>query len=339
MAASTDMQDLRSAWRALSGTQQGDGWRTIAVTTSASCQILAGRRQPGGEEAILIGFTHIAALPASQLPQGHGFEIMKLSTDPTGQNLTWMALARRPSGSPELFESMAEDILRLLESTSGETEDRALSRFLIRIRAWQDFMDRNREGLLSPEAELGLYGELALVSNMVAAGMPPMTVLINWQGPVDGLHDFTVGDGAIEVKTTLSTGSFPATISSLDQLDSGLRQPLYLAAVRLALDEKGNSLPGMADLIREKLQGELAARELLEMRLLQAGLFSVAAEKYSRRFRIVSLHLLPVGDGFPCLTRADVHPAIRDACYKLDLELSGVPGVGLGDALSLLGAI
>lgn len=300
---------------------------------------MAGRRYPGGEETVLVGFAHIAALPVSQLPQGHGFEVTKLTIDPTGQHLAWLALARRASGSPELFGSMAEDVLHLLEVNSGEPEDRVLSRFLIRIRAWQDFMERHREDMLSPEAELGLYGELLLVSAMIAAGVPPLTVLNDWQGPVDGLQDFTVGGGAIEVKTTLSVGGFPATISSLDQLDSRLRQPLYLAAVRLAPDEKGSTLPGIADRIRETLQQDPAARELLDMRLLQAGLLSMASERYSRRFRVASLSLLPIEGGFPCLTRADVHPAIREACYKMDLELTGVPGVSFGDALSVLGAI
>jgi hypothetical protein len=339
MAASTDIQNLRSAWRALSGKQPGEGWRTISVTTSALCEILAGRRHPGGEEAILVGFKHVVGPPVSQLPQGHGFEISKLSSDPTGQKLTWLALARREAGSLELFENMAEDILRLLEASSDETEDRTLSRFLIRIRAWQDFMDRHREGMLSPENELGLFGELALVRDMVAAGIVPMAALSAWQGPVDGLHDFTVGDGAIEVKTTLSVGSFNVTISSLDQLDTRLRQPLYIAAVRLSLAEKGDTLPDMASLVKETFDHDSAALGLYETRLIQAGLLSTTLERYSRRFLVASISLLPVSTGFPRLTRADVHPAIHEACYELNLEQSDVPCVGLGDALSVLRAI
>jgi hypothetical protein len=300
---------------------------------------LAGRRQPGGEEAIFVGFRHIVAPPVSQLPQGHGFETLKLSIDPTGQNLTWLVLARRGSGSQDLFEKMAEDVVRLLEATPDENEDRTLSKFLIRIRAWQDFMDRHREGILSPESEIGLFGELVLVRDMIAAGMSPMTVLSAWEGPVDGLHDFTVNDGAIEVKTTLSVGSFLVTISSLDQLDTGLRQPLYLAAVRLSLDESGDSLPEMANGLKETIQHHLAALEFFEIRLIQAGLLSTTSERYSRRFLVKSISLLPIIPGFPTLTRADVHPAIREACYDLDLELSGVLGKNLGDALSVLRAI
>ena len=56
-----------------------------------------------------------------------------------------------------------------------------------------------------------------------------------WQGPLNGLQDFFIGTGAIEVKATIAPQGFPAKISSLDQLDETQRQPLFLAGVRLAL--------------------------------------------------------------------------------------------------------
>jgi hypothetical protein len=339
MAVPTDVDDLRAAWRALAGSHEGEGWKTIPVATTAPCMLLAGRRLPGDEEALLVGFRNIRTVPDSHLPQGHGFEVSRLPADPTGGDRLWVALARRAGGSRELFAMMAEDLLRLLKTGAARDEDGLLHRFLSRIRAWQDFMDRHREGVLSAEAELGLFGELIVIDRMIEAGMPERHVIDAWQGPLDGLQDFMPGSGGIEVKTTLSAGGFPATISSLEQLDDSLRQPLFLAAVRLALDPSGMTLPAKADAIRERLGANQAALDLFEIRLMQAGLLRTAAEHYTGCLLHVATVVMHVCDGFPRLTRAHVHPAIRKARYEIDLDLVGESDIGLARALELLGAI
>ncbi|MDX1063881.1 PD-(D/E)XK motif protein [Sinorhizobium medicae] len=337
MAAPIDLDDLRAAWRALGGSREEEGWKTIAVTNAGPCVVLAGRRLPGDEEAVLVGFRN--ARTVSQLPQGHGFEVLKLVSAPMGAGRCWLALARRRGGSEELFAMMAEDLVRLLESSAAQDEDALFHQFLSRIRAWQDFMDRHREGVLSPEAELGLFGELVVIEHMIDAGMQALNVLCAWQGPLDGLQDFQLGSGAIEVKTTLSARGFPATITSLEQFDESLCQPLFLAAVRLSINSSGMTLPAMAESLRERLQESQSALDLFEVRLLQAGLLYTVPELYTRRFLHSSTAILPVADDFPRLTRVHVHPAIRKVRYEIDVSLAGVSDVGLSRALELLGII
>ena len=222
---------------------------------------------PGGEEAVLVGFRGVRSLPDARLPQGHGFEVLRLEDDPTGADHLVVALARRPGGSPELFAMMAEDLVALLDGWAAAQEETVLRRFLARIRAWQDFMNRHRESVLSPENEQGLFGELVLLERIIEAGLPPRDILDAWQGPVDGLQDFILGSGGIEVKTTLSAGGFPATVSSLEQLDDNLRQPLFVAATKLALHGSGMTLPEMVDVIRGRLDGDREVLETFDIRL------------------------------------------------------------------------
>ena len=334
----SDMEDLRAAWRALAGAERGEGWQTIPVKVRAPCSLSAARRMPGGEEAVLIGFRGVRSLPDAKLPQGHGFEVIRLDDDPTGRDHLVVALARRPGGSAELFAMMAEDLVGLLDDWATAREHTVYRRFLARIRAWQDFMNRHRESVLSAESEQGLFGELVLLERLIEAGLPPQDILDAWQGPVDGLQDFILGSGGIEVKTTLSVGEFPATVSSLEQLDDNLRQPLFVAATKLSLHSSGMTLPEMAEVIRGHLDDDREVIETFDIRLMQAGLLRSTLGRYTRRFLHASSAILCVQDDFPRLTRANVQPAVRKVRYELDLHLADAEEVELERALELMGA-
>jgi hypothetical protein len=301
--------------------------------------LFAGRHLPRGEEAILLGFTNIKPIPDPALPQGQGFEVSNLVGDPTGGGRTCLALTRREVGSLELFALMADDVIRLLERSASETAEIVLQRFLSRIRAWQDFMERKREGALSPEEEVGLFGELVVLDQLLDAGVAARTALEVWQGPLDGLQDFMFGSGAIEVKTTLSAVGFTASVGSLEQLDETLCHPLFVAGVRLLVDASGRTLPALADAMRDKLSDERVALEAFEIRMIRGGLLATSADRYVRRFSHACTALYVVEGGFPRLTRDTVNPAIRKVRYELDLSLAEHGDLDLVAALRRLGAL
>ena len=234
---------------------------------------------------------------------------------------------------------MAEDLVGLLDEWAAARESMVLRQFLARISAWQEFMGRHRDHVLSEENELGLIGELVLVGKLIEAGLPARDVLNAWEGPADGVQDFVLGSGAIEVKTTLAAGTFPATVSSLEQLDDGIRKPLFVAAVRLALHSGGQTLPQVVEDIRARLATNREALETLEIRLMQAGLLHASLRRYKRRFHRVSESLLPVQGDFPRLVRANVHPLVRRARYEIDLEFTSSGPIDLKEALKLMGAM
>lgn len=339
MAPQTDAESLRQAWRALSCNGGGEGWRTIPIELDAPCRLLAGRHCPGDEEAIIVGFRGVRLPPDSHLPQGHGFGVAKLSGETLGGSHAWLALSRKVAGGIDLFAMMAGDVVRLLEGCAGVGEERLFQLFLSRIRAWQDFMERGRDGVLSQEAEIGLFGEMVVLKSLIDGGVPATVALDAWQGPLDGLQDFLVGSGAIEVKTTLSANGFPATVNSLEQLDETLRQPLYVAGVRLMLGDGGMTLPEFADSIRAALGDQPTALGMFESRLVQAGYLQALADKYVRRFSHCRTAVLPVEGEFPRLTRMNVGAGVRKARYEVDLDLSGADDVGLVHALEQLGGM
>jgi hypothetical protein len=231
---------------------------------------------------------------------------------------------------------MVQDIIDTLHESGASSEDRISQLLFSRIRAWQDFMRRDTDGVLEPEAELGLVGELLFLQLICRAKVPPTIPITGWVGPMRGIQDFVLGSGAIEVKTTIAVNGFTATIDSLDQLDDGKRQPLFLAAVRVRLDERGLSLPGIIDETRTMITDPFD-KGAFDTKLLHAGYLDVTAAQYTRHFVYHQTRVFRITERFPRITRYAVSPAIIAVRYQLDIERVAETPVALSDALELLG--
>jgi hypothetical protein len=339
MASPNSASDLTAAWRALAGSAGSDGWQTIPLGTGGPCRILAARMLPGNEEAVLIGFRHVHLPPDDQLPQGKGFLVTGAHHLVQEAGRVWVSLSRQSAGSVDLFTMMASDVFGTMDSCSGVADERVFHIFITRIRAWQEFMRREGDGLLGPEDEIGLIGELLFLCDVLVAGARPVMAAEAWQGPLDGLHDFAFGRGAVEVKTSAASSGFPAVISSLEQLDDTPGRVLFLAAIRLAPDPSGQTLAETVEDVRRLMRTVPAAGSLLDSRLLHAGFLDAVSDRYVRRFSRVRTRIMAITAGFPRLARTSVRMEIRRARYELDIDAVTVADIPLGRLLEQLGAI
>lgn len=331
-------EEFLLAWSSLSADDPTPGWQAIALPPAGPICIQAGRRSPANAEAILLGFPSARLAPAEKLPEGQGFGIERADSDGAGE--LRLALTRRAAGSSELFAAMACDVVGALDdaAASGAAESKLLRVFLGRVGAWQEFMRKGSQSL-SPEAEIGLVGELVLLRAIIDEGVPVASAIESWVGPLDGVRDFEIGTGAIEVKASLSAAGFPAKIGSLEQLDDTARQPLFLASARLRQGETGQNVPELVEEMRDVAAGETEAVRLLSERLLAAGYFDAHADRYVRRFTLVDIRLLEVKDDFPRLTPGSVPLGVTKATYEIDLDKAPGPILPAADALKKLGAI
>lgn len=333
MAAQTDLDELRTAWNALCATPAEDGWSSIVL--AAGPRFRAGAAWPGGYETLLVGFSGVKAPPKAELPQGRGF-VVRVASQPAGQGHdVWIALERRTDGADDLFGRMAADIVDSMVAQAGRGEAWLLTLLLARIRAWQDFMRRPRTGVLLPESETGLAGELCVLEALLEQGVDPDRVVDSWQGPDGGLQDFQTAVHGLEVKASLAASAFPAKISSLEQLDDAGGRILLLAAVRLCLQSGGRTLPAIVHDLRQRLDAARGvASGLFEMKLLQAGYFDAVAAEYVRSFGLVDIRVFSLDDEFPRLSRSAIRPEIRAAEYELDLDLVTAPAEPLAEAIA-----
>ncbi len=329
----TDADELLLAWRGLSAGDTGDGLRVIALGADRP-RVRAGITYPLGQETLLVGFNLGQTGRVDELPEARGFSVSFLTEPAAARYENWVSLTRRPEAGVDLFALMASDIADSLTDAGPASEQWLFGTVLDRIRAWQDFMQRPRDGVLSREKELGLFGELLVFREFLDAAVTPVQVAAAWQGPARSVQDFMVGNRGLEVKATLSANGFQARISSLDQLDTGQGRAVMVAAVRLSLQDDGLTLPELVNDLRERLVGSGLTASLFERSLLLAGYFDAAADKYVRRFGVVNTRVFTVDDEFPSLTRSAVRTEIRAAEYELDLDLVTTPAIALGDVIT-----
>lgn len=331
-------EEFLLVWAALSGDDPTPGWQAIALPPAGPVEVQAGRRSPDNAESVLLGFSSAQLAAAEKLPEGQGFVVERASPERSGQ--LRLALTRRFSGSVELFAAMACDVVGALDeaASSGAGESTLLRVFIRRVSAWQEFMRKGSQAL-SPEAEIGLVGELNVLKSIVDAGISHAVAVESWVGPLDGVQDFELGTGAIEVKATLSADGFPAKVGSLEQLDDSMRQPLFLAGVRLRQTETGQSLPEMVEGLRESTKIDMEAATILGDRLIAAGYFDVHSDRYVRRFIAIDILVIAVDSKFPRLTHATVLSGVTHASYRIELEKNAGIKIGMPEALKKLGSL
>ena len=330
------IEDIKLAWSSLRERTDASGWRSISIATVGPCTLRAGLRFPEKSEALLVSFSFSIFPAAEKLPDCQGFVVSRL--EPDGEGLTWLALTRSTYGSTELFAAMVADVVHAMDAERGSDEKRLLRIFLGRIRAWQEFMRKGVQ-MLSAEAEIGLVGELTMLRSLIDAGVPLVLAIESWVGPLDGVRDFEIGTGAIEVKTTISATGFPARIGSLEQLDDSARQPLFIAGVRLRQGETGQDLTEVVANIRDIAAGEAEATRLLNDRLIAYGYLDTHADRYTRRFTLIETRVIEVKGSFPRLTPGNVPLGVMEATYQIELEKVAGQNIPAADVLKKLGAI
>lgn len=330
--------DILGVWRALSGNEPLPGWRTISLAEVGTCRIEAARRSPGNEEAILLGFPTMKIGVNVDLPKGQGFTVEKTCLESEEDGFFWLAIVRQPAGMLELFAAMAADLMKLLSTSSQMDEKEVYRKLLGRIRSWQEFMRKGREGL-SAEAELGLVGELQVMRELLDQGVPLYTTAKAWQGPLDGLHDYCLAAGAIEVKSTIASEGFPIKIASLEQLDDSQSQPLFLTGLRFSVEPSGMTLPQLINNLRAVFESDQAASKMFESSLLSAGYWDMHEESYTRHFLLNEMRIHLVNEEFPRLVPCNVPTAIRHAQYGLELANLSIENKNMSHILSELGVL
>jgi hypothetical protein len=189
------------------------------------------------------------------------------------------------------------------------------------LTEWRAFL-RTAGRPLGRETIEGLIGELSILEKL--SGDQVAAAVEAWVGPEQALHDFTSDGRHLEVKATASLDGKTVSISNLDQLDPD-GTDLTLAVVHLAEEP---SAPGI-DMILDRLIALGAPRHALLAKVSRAGYVPGSGADGDFRFKVRSIRVWIVGDGFPGLRRSHI-PAhrlkgIERVRYDLNLDTAPEP--------------
>jgi hypothetical protein len=324
---------LVRSWRALANRKGTEDWRFVHLTKLGHVSIEAGCHFPLGLEALIVCFPNSWKIDTARLPEGKGFDVIYIDDETEFIDSHAIALIRRPEGTSEIFTVMVVDILRALESAAVAGHQEVLDAFIERVKEWQHFMARSHRPLTC-EAQVGLFGELWLLRQLMNTSLGS-DALNCWQGPLSAAQDFHIRGGAVEVKSTICSGSFLAKINSIEQLDSE-KSPIFLCALRFEEVVEGLSLSEAVSALRVDFNS-VGKNRGFDALLMVMGYIDEHEPLYYRRLALKDVKIFRSEDEMPRLVRTALPAAIRSAAYILDLDAIEAPSIVLDDLINELG--
>ena len=188
------------------------------------------------------------------------------------------------------------------------------------LKEWSDFLKPDKKGL-TKEEQIGLWGELYVLTQIMLAIYPLTDAIKYWIRPDQKKQDFTFNNMALETKTTMSgDGSF-IKISSIEQLQK-ITDVLYLCQIFInSGDDEGISLQEFFDNLEESLNNDIENK--IQFTKKVSKFRNKATEKnLTEKFHFIDLKIFNVGEGFPKITRKEItSTAVQNIKYSIDSAL------------------
>lgn len=163
--------------------------------------------------------------PHKNLPRFRGLVVERSASAGEPAQLT-IRLLRPEFG--DVFRQFCDDTITATKKKKNERE--AVDCFLNRAWQWQRFLENDRDGRLKDRRQMGLLGELEVLTEIVAPALGSVAAVEAWTGPRGEPKDFKIGQIGIEVKAAKLKKN-KVWISSENQLDAEGLNVLFLVVI------------------------------------------------------------------------------------------------------------
>ncbi|MDB2468659.1 PD-(D/E)XK motif protein [Alphaproteobacteria bacterium] len=254
------------------------------------------------------------------------FSVLKLKNlefkiQPDGKTLTILLL---DEALVRQFRIFCEDCIDSIERILATTSARTLQALGSTVNRWLDLF-KNSKKKFSSSMEIGVFGELFILNNVLNKKFQISDCVHGWRGPKRDEQDFLLNNALIEVKSQMASRDRVVTISSLDQLDCVSGQ-IFLVHLGLSATTKSMhnalSLSQLVDNILAKTKGDNYVTDTL-LGNLQLANYEHGVTESTTIFSTNFVNFFKVDDSFPKLIRKDVPSAIDRASYSLDMAVMG----------------
>lgn len=206
-----------------------------------------------------------------------------------------------------------------LENLSGE---KSINCFLKNLTFAKDFFEEeNVPRKLTAEEQIGLFGEIQILKEILIKKFDLEESLSFWTGP-SKKHDFTLKNSLIEVKTT-STDTEKINTSSTNQIAPVYEKNLQLIFVQMKKNLNGISLNEIIDSYSKilKNKSDLLFNDFI-LKLTQCRYLDIHRDEYNQKYKIDKFNFFNINENFPYIKEYVVPDGLSDLSitYKIDLE-------------------
>lgn len=215
----------------------------------------------------------------------------------------------------EIFIKTINLILTLIILKKIKAEEE-IKKFLTVLNDYKEFFEEEHVPRpLKLEAQLGLFGEIFILSQILVKKIKANEALNTWTGPSKNL-DFSTANSFIEVKTSAGENLINTTES---QINPNHDKQLFLSFLKIKKDEGGSNLNELIEAFSENLKksSEEDYNSFL-LKLMKVGYFEIHKDFYLQKFNIDKISYYFVGKKFPFIDKTKI--IIPDGIEKIKLD-------------------
>ena len=314
--------DVAERWNELAAEGRAEaGWHVRRMHAPSTTALYAALKQPSQSKGLLLVVRSRSINTSDLFPASSGFEVTLETVSPGPNGSVRICLELTEARYGEVFAVLADDVAAAVIRSVSDRE--GVPALIGRLNTWQRFLTRHGDSSLSEEERTGLFAELYLLREVLAAGMAASVAVAAWRGPWAEAQDFRFRQCSVEVKAGTNSGAATSLlVSNLVQLDE--RQVPCLLVRHLGLAraaERGEKLADMVDaIIGVTATADPSAGIRFSDSLLELGYSPAHRAEYSREgYTVLSDTFFLVRDGFPRLRAGDVPSGILACSYSVHL--------------------
>lgn len=230
-----------------------------------------------------------------------------------------LVLYQEPDQSIEIFDNVMQSIY---DNIINNLQEDLFSTLYTVLDQWKNFFMRKRDGKLTLEEQMGLYGELFYFRTWLNKfpDAPP-TIIDYWKGPLMNRIDYVASKTGVEIKTISPKIRDEIRVSSERQLElTPIIKNLFLYILRVEIsDIEGESLFDILTDIINNLSTR-APSTIVSLENLLLELRFIKEDYTQNKFTLLEELAYKVDDNFPKLTSNMLPKGISYVSYSVDLS-------------------
>ena len=285
------------------------------LDASSLHDLYVGINAADGRRMLILRTDEVPSLPSSATEESQG---LRLRVAPAADGRAEIQLMLNDPQNSDLFDVLIGDITATVEIAGSERE--GVNNLLARLSQWQALFRRLSPSGLTREQQIGLWGELWLLRELLVPNVGMGAAIDAWQGPLGANQDVQLPALSIEVKSTTANALSTVRIANERQLESTV-PTLVLATILLqSHPTDGLSLQGM---VRQSHEAASVAGsgQPFGQRLAALGYREQDEDRYAQPcYEVREVSYFTVGDGFPRLIPDDLPSGVTKVSYDLALD-------------------